>query len=88
MAPRAKNEEIAMDLYTCDLCGYYYDPEYGDEENNIHAGTAFEKLSSDWKCPECGASKGEFYKLDYEELDDTYEEDYDTFDVLHEEYME
>lgn len=77
-----------MDLYTCELCGYYYDPEYGDEENHIHAGTAFEKLSSDWKCPECGSSKNEFYKLDYEELDDTYEEDYDTFDVLHEEHLE
>ncbi len=72
-----------MDMYACDLCGYYYDPEYGDEENDIPRGTAFEKLPSDWACPECDASKGEFCKLDYEELD-TYEE----FDLHYEEYQE
>ena len=83
MAPCAKDEETAMDLYACDLCGYYYDPEYGDEENHIHAGTAFEKLPSDWVCPECSASKGEFYKLYDIELD-TYED----YDVFHEELLE
>ena len=62
-----------MDLYACDLCGYYYDPEYGDEENHIRRGTAFGRLPRDWVCPECGASKGEFYKL--------YDEERDTYDV-------
>ena len=66
-----------MDLYACELCGYYYDPEYGDEENHIQEGTAFEKLPPDWVCPECAASKGEFYKLDYEEFDAYEYEDYD-----------
>ena len=28
-----------MDLYACDNCGYYYDPEYGDELNNVEEGT-------------------------------------------------
>jgi len=72
-----------MDMYACDLCGYYYDPEYGDEENHIPRGTAFEKLPSDWVCPECAASKDEFYKLDHEEFD-THEK----YDLHYEKYQE
>ena len=72
-----------MDMYACDLCGYYYDPEYGDEENHIPRGTAFDRLPSDWICPECSASKGEFYKLDDEDLD-TYED----YEIAYEEYQD
>ncbi len=63
-----------MDVYACDICGYYYDAEYGDEENNIGRGTPFSRLSADWACPECGATKGQFHKLEYDE-DEGYEED-------------
>ena len=70
-----------MDLYACDSCGYYYDPEYGDEENHIDAGTAFAKLPSDWVCPSCSASKGEFCRLGNEELD-AFEE----YDLVFEDY--
>ncbi len=71
-----------MDVYACDVCGYYYDPEYGDEENNIKAGTAFGKLPKSWTCPECGADKSEFYRLDPDdwEYDDDKEEDEDEDD--------
>ena len=67
-----------MEYYTCEQCGYYYDSDYGDEENHIYAGTAFEQLPTDWVCPECAASKSEFVKLDQEEFD-TYDvfDDYD-----------
>ncbi len=71
-----------MDLYACDLCGYYYDPEYGDEENHIQRGTPFDKLPPDWVCPECDASKDEFYKLD-DELDT-----FDAYDLSLEEYLD
>jgi|GEM_PF-2393429 len=70
-----------MDMYACDLCGYYYDPEYGDEENHILRGTAFEELPSDWVCPSCGASKHEFCRFDEVQFDDyadydlSYEQD-------------
>ena len=33
-----------MDVYVCDSCGYYYDPECGDEENGVLEGTAFSSL--------------------------------------------
>jgi flavin reductase (DIM6/NTAB) family NADH-FMN oxidoreductase RutF/rubredoxin len=49
-----------MKKYKCSLCSYIYDPEIGDPDNGIEAGTAFEDLPDDWTCPECGASKDEF----------------------------
>jgi rubredoxin len=52
-----------MDRYQCP-CGYIYDPEDGDPENNIEPGTSFESLPEDWVCPWCGAEKEYFEKLD------------------------
>ncbi len=51
-----------MDKYVCQVCGYVYDPEQGDPEADIPAGTPFEKLPEDWVCPVCGAGKSEFEK--------------------------
>ncbi len=45
-------------------CGYVYDPEEGDTENGISAGTAFEDLPEDWVCPKCGAQKDFFEPVD------------------------
>jgi rubredoxin len=49
-----------MKKYVCDICGYVYDPNEGDPDSNIPAGTAFEDLPDDWLCPVCGASKADF----------------------------
>jgi len=51
-----------MEKYVCEVCGYVYDPEKGDPENGIEAGTPFEKLPDDWVCPVCGAGKEQFKK--------------------------
>ncbi len=39
-----------MEKWVCDVCGYIYDPEIGDPDNGIAAGTAFaeEKFFSHW----------------------------------------
>ena len=55
-----------MDKYECQVCGYIYDPEQGDPENDIEPGVIFEDLPDDWVCPECGASKDEFEKIEQE----------------------
>jgi rubredoxin len=47
-----------MKKYTCEICGYEYDPAAG--EGKIPAGTPFESLPDDWVCPVCGAAKSEF----------------------------
>jgi rubredoxin len=49
-----------MEKYVCGPCGYIYDPEVGDPDNGIAAGTPFADLPDDWTCPECGAEKEYF----------------------------
>lgn len=51
-----------MDKYVCNVCGYEYDPAQGDPDNNVPAGTPWEKVPEDWVCPICGAPKSEFSK--------------------------
>ncbi len=49
-----------MKKYVCNVCGWVYDPETGDPDNGIAAGTSFEELSDDFTCPLCGVGKSEF----------------------------
>ena len=49
-----------MEKWECQVCGYVYDPQQGDQDSGIEAGTSFDDLPDDWVCPECGASKDEF----------------------------
>jgi rubredoxin len=52
-----------MQKWRCTICGYIYDPEVGDPDNDIPPGTAFEDLPDDWVCPECGAAKEDFEQI-------------------------
>lgn len=52
-----------MSKYEC-VCGYVYDPAIGDQNGGIAPGTDFNDLPEDWVCPDCGASKDAFTKLD------------------------
>lgn len=52
-----------MGKYVCTICGYEYDPEQGDLETGIRAGTLFDAISRDWLCPVCGASKDMFEEV-------------------------
>lgn len=49
-----------MATHVCTVCGYEYDPEVGDPDSGIPAGTAFEDIPEDWVCPVCGAAKDVF----------------------------
>lgn len=49
-----------MKKYVCDVCGYIYDPEEGDPDQDVSPGTAFEDLPEEWTCPLCGAGKEDF----------------------------
>ncbi|MFC1608159.1 rubredoxin [Candidatus Latescibacterota bacterium] len=53
-----------MQKYVCVLCGYVYDPKFGDEKNGVAAGTAFKDIPDDWVCPLCGAGKDDFEPTD------------------------
>lgn len=53
-----------MKKYVCIPCGYVYNPEQGDPDSGIAAGTPFEDIPDDWVCPTCGAPKDQFEPLD------------------------
>ena len=53
-----------MNSWECIICGYIYDPEIGDPDNDVDPKTAFEQISDDWVCPECGADKEDFEKIE------------------------
>lgn len=46
--------------YLCSICGFIYDPAFGDPENGIKAGTEFQDLPDNWVCPACGEPKNVF----------------------------
>lgn len=56
-----------MEGWICSICGYIYDSEEGDPVQNIAPGMLFEELPDEWICPECGASKDNFTRI--EDLD-------------------
>jgi rubredoxin len=49
-----------MKQYTCQVCGYVYDPAAGDPDAGVAPGISFENLPDSWACPVCGASKDQF----------------------------
>ena len=53
-----------MGKYICDICGYVYDPDVGDPDNGVEAGTLFEDIDDSWVCPECGVGKDNFSPLE------------------------
>jgi rubredoxin len=52
-----------MQKWECIVCGWIYDPEVGDPDGGIAAGTPFDEIPDDWECPECGATKDMFEPL-------------------------
>jgi flavin reductase (DIM6/NTAB) family NADH-FMN oxidoreductase RutF/rubredoxin len=55
--------KAVMAQYKCQVCGYIYDPVYGDPDGGIKPGTAFESIPDSWVCPVCGADKSQFVKI-------------------------
>lgn len=46
--------------YVCDVCGYIYDPENGEPDAGVAAGTKWEDVPEDFVCPLCGVGKDQF----------------------------
>ncbi|MEC9488296.1 MAG: flavin reductase [Halanaerobium sp.] len=53
-----------LSRYQCNICGYIYDPEEGDESSGVAPCTPFKQLPEEWVCPVCGASQDQFTRLD------------------------
>ncbi|UCQ11781.1 rubredoxin [Edwardsiella tarda] len=48
----------------CNLCWWVYDPALGDAIGQIPAGTPFNALPEQWRCPQCDAGKQHFLLLE------------------------
>jgi rubredoxin len=53
----------SLDRYECAACGYIYEPAKGDDRRQVQAGTPFEALLEDWRCPVCAAPKTRFQNI-------------------------
>ena len=49
-----------LQRWICESCGFIYDPDEGDPDGGIPAGTPFEQIPDTWFCPVCGARKRDF----------------------------
>ena len=49
--------------FVCNGCGYEYDPQIGDPEQDVSMGTLFEALPEEWICPLCGEEKDNFVQV-------------------------
>jgi len=52
-----------LDRYECAACGYVYEPAKGDSLSQVPAGTGFDDLPDNWRCPVCGARKPRFSNI-------------------------
>lgn len=59
---RAAEKFIELDegKYECTACNYVYEPEKGDQKNDISPGTEFESLPDSYTCPVCRTPKRRF----------------------------
>jgi rubredoxin len=49
-----------MKRWMCLNCGWTYDEALGEPMGGIAPGTAWDEIPETWRCPDCGAAKGEF----------------------------
>ncbi|MEL7161381.1 MAG: rubredoxin, partial [Bacteroidota bacterium] len=56
--PVEKNKE--REYHQCGNCQSVYDPELGEPDNGVPAGTFFEDLPQDYRCWTCSGEKAAF----------------------------
>jgi rubredoxin len=51
-----------MSAYHCPVCDYTYDEAKGAAREGFPAGTGWDRIPDDWRCPDCGVRD----KVDFE----------------------
>ncbi|MGO4329042.1 rubredoxin [Cupriavidus sp. 2TAF22] len=51
---------VEFKVWQCALCGFMYDESVGMPDEGILAGTRWEDIPDDWRCPECAVGKSDF----------------------------
>lgn len=55
---------IYVDDVLCTRCGRVYEATRGCPSTGIPAGTAWEAVPKNWRCPDCGARKSSFESVE------------------------
>ena len=58
--PLAREPQVEQQKFICGGCYFIYEPASGLPDQAIASGTPFAKISSDWRCPDCGTEKTTF----------------------------
>jgi rubredoxin-NAD+ reductase len=53
-----------MKKWLCIICGLIYEEASGWPKDGIVAGTRWEDVPEDWKCPDCGVGKADFEMIE------------------------
>jgi GntR family transcriptional regulator/MocR family aminotransferase len=58
--PLVREPRTEQQKFICGGCYFIYEPASGLPDQAIASGTPFAKISSDWRCPDCGTEKTTF----------------------------
>jgi GntR family transcriptional regulator / MocR family aminotransferase len=58
--PLVREQQAEQQKFMCGGCYFIYEPASGLPDQSIASGTPFAKISSDWRCPDCGTEKTTF----------------------------
>ena len=53
-------KNLSKEVMQCSVCFTVYDPDFGDELNNIPKGILFQALPESYCCPVCSSGKTKF----------------------------
>jgi len=62
-APRAATSDLKQ--WICVICGWIYDEAAGLPEDGIPAGTRWQEIPDDWRCPLCDVGKQDFALVEF-----------------------
>jgi len=53
-----------MKSFQCTVCSFLYEEENGLPLEGIAAGTPWDNIPADWRCPDCGTSTDDFERVE------------------------
>jgi len=59
------SEVIEFKSWVCLICGWIYNEEEGLPDEGIPAGTRFDDIPADWRCPLCDVGKADFVVVEF-----------------------
>jgi rubredoxin len=58
------SEVAPYQTWMCNVCGLVYEESEGWPADGIAPGTRWEAVPANWSCPECGARKEDFERIE------------------------